>query len=350
MIEPEAYLMDMSGNIVHAWSHPQPKPAMWEHIVMLPNGDVLIIEKYTALLKLDWNSNLVWREPMPVHHDVTPLEDGTLLAVLLGLRQYRNLTCRFSAIAHLTAEGQDIDRWSTYDHLEEIHSKFDMTSFLDTILDSMIAAGCPPESIDAIPTAARQRKLPSGKLLYDYFHMNTVNVLPDTPLGRTDSRFQEGNILTCLRNVNQIAVLHKDTKEIVWVWGEGVLEWPHHPTLLPHGKMLIFDNGVFRKYTRVIEIDPPTGAIDWEYKDNPPERFFSYGKGSAQRLPNGNTLICDGDNGRAIEVTRDGRIVWEWLNPRIEKGHRIRLYRMMRLSPGMVEPLLENSEVQVDTP
>jgi len=35
----------------------------------------------------------------------------------------------------------------------------------------------------------------------------------------------------------------------------------------------------------------------------------------AQRLPNGNTLVCEGDKGRVLEVTRDGRIVWEYWNP-----------------------------------
>ena len=337
---PEAYIMDVSGRIVHTWTYPQEKFWVWDHMIMLTGGDAIIIEKYGYLLKLDWNSNLIWRRKMPVHHDVVELEDGTLLVIWLGLRSHRDILTRFSAIAHLTADGGEIDKWSTYDHLDEINLKFDRRSFLDTILDSMIAAGCPPESIDVIPGPVKTRRLRHGRTLYDYFHMNTLSILPDTPLGRADSRFRAGNILTCLRNVNQIAVLDRDTKEILWVWGEGVLEWPHHPTLLANGNILIFDNGVYRKYTRVIEVDPLTEAIEWEYKGDPPESFYSYGKGSAQRLPNGNTLICDGDNGRAIEVTNDGRIVWEWLNPATEEGHRVQVYRMMRLPPEAVDPLL----------
>ncbi|MFH1311850.1 MAG: arylsulfotransferase family protein, partial [Candidatus Eisenbacteria bacterium] len=86
---------------------------------------------------------------------------------------------------------------------------------------------------------------------------------------------------------------------------------------------------------------PVTETVKWQYIGDPPRSFYSEQKGSAQRLPNGNTLICDGDNGRAIEVTMAGEIVWEWLNPATEEGRRVQVYRMIRLDPGVVEPLLE---------
>jgi hypothetical protein len=176
--------------------------------------------------------------------------------------------------------------------------------------------------------------------VYDYFHMNTTTLIPDTPVGRKDSRFGEGNLLVCFRNVNQIAVLEKDTKEILWVWGEGELELPHHPTVLENGNILVFDNGAIRGYTRIIELDPLTEEIVWEYTGDPPETFFSSTRGSAQRLPNGNTLICESNDGRVFEITSDGEIVWEWYNPQLAGERRVQIYRMLRYSPEMVEPLL----------
>jgi hypothetical protein len=172
--------------------------------------------------------------------------------------------------------------------------------------------------------------------------MNTVSILPDTPAGRADARFRAGNLLTCFRNVNQIAVLDRDTMEIVWAWGEGDLEWPHHPTMLDDGSILIFDNGVVREYTRVIELDPISETIMWEYVGDPPESFYSPTRGSAQRLPNGNTLICEGDRGRCFEISRAGEIVWEWINPATDdRGRRAQIYRMMRYQPEFIESLLE---------
>ncbi len=51
----------------------------------------------------------------------------------------------------------------------------------------------------------------------------------------------------------------------------------------------------------------------WSYSD--PGTFYSSFISGAQRLPGGNTLICSGAQGRVFEVTPDGRIVWEYLNP-----------------------------------
>jgi len=64
--------------------------------------------------------------------------------------------------------------------------------------------------------------------------------------------------------------------------------------------------------------------IVWEYSGltigyaeshSLPHSFFSGSISSAQRLPNGNTLICEGDDGRIFEVTAQHEIVWEYIFP-----------------------------------
>ena len=65
----------------------------------------------------------------------------------------------------------------------------------------------------------------------------------------------------------------------------------------------------------MLEIDPATKAIVWKYQDTPVWNFFSPRISSAQRLPNGNTQICEGLFGRLLEVTPDGDLVWEYVNP-----------------------------------
>jgi len=63
-------------------------------------------------------------------------------------------------------------------------------------------------------------------------------------------------------------------------------------------------------YSRIIEINPKDNKIAWEYKSDPPISFFSYHISDAERLPNGNTLICEGGPGRVFEVTPAQEIVW----------------------------------------
>jgi hypothetical protein len=65
----------------------------------------------------------------------------------------------------------------------------------------------------------------------------------------------------------------------------------------------------------VLEIDPDTDEIVWTYQEQQNVDFFSPHLSSAQRLHNGNTLICEGTFGRLFEVTAEGETVWEYVNP-----------------------------------
>ena len=68
-------------------------------------------------------------------------------------------------------------------------------------------------------------------------------------------------------------------------------------------------------YSRVVEIDPATCEVVWSYEKMPPLAFFSPIIPNAQRLWNGNTLINEGATGRLFEVTSQGEVVWEYINP-----------------------------------
>ena len=77
----------------------------------------------------------------------------------------------------------------------------------------------------------------------------------------------------------------------------------------------MFDNGLARNWSRVVELDPASGEIVWEFRGDPQTSFHTAICGAAQRLPNGNTLITDSDSARVIEVAGDGEIVWEFRSP-----------------------------------
>jgi len=58
-----------------------------------------------------------------------------------------------------------------------------------------------------------------------------------------------------------------------------------------------------------------SNQVVWKFQSALPNSFYSQYISSAQRLPNGNTLINSGANGHFFEVTRDGEVVWEYINP-----------------------------------
>ena len=99
-----------------------------------------------------------------------------------------------------------------------------------------------------------------------------------------------------------------------------------------------------------LEIDPRTDKIVWKYEPAQAAGFFTMTRGGAQRLPNGNTLIASVGEGRAFEVTPDGKKVWEYYTRLVttEKFGRPMLrhdpfYRMERIGADKVEKLLSGS-------
>ncbi len=136
----------------------------------------------------------------------------------------------------------------------------------------------------------------------------------------------DGNVLASLRSVSAVVVISRETGEILWRTEPGLVSQQHHPTELPNGNILIFDNGVFRPgsdvpYSRVVEVERATGKVAWEYHDPAREAFFAPFMGSAQRLPNGNTLITDSPAGRLFEVTARGELCWEYVVPQFGGYH-----------------------------
>jgi len=90
-------------------------------------------------------------------------------------------------------------------------------------------------------------------------------------------------------------------------------------------------------------MDPLTAQVVWEYTGTPKDSFYSGFISGAQRLPNGNTLICEGAKGRLFEVTTDKEIVWEFRTPYrgIVLGHEAsNIYRTTRYSGEYCRPLL----------
>jgi outer membrane protein assembly factor BamB len=140
----------------------------------------------------------------------------------------------------------------------------------------------------------------------EWTHANSISLTP------------EGEFLISFRQTSTIGIVDRKTGEFTWKWGPGIVSHQHHPTLLDNGNILLFDNGAHRRgmnFSKVIEVDPKTNKIVWEYQGDPPLSFYSYNISSAERFPNGNTLVCEGAPGRVFEITQEGEIVWEYISP-----------------------------------
>lgn len=316
----KVYLTDLTGRLVHQWQVP-PAYQRCEYAELLDDGSVLVVCVDQGLLHMDWGSRVLWELKMKVHHDVTLRPDGTILVPYHTQQPYRGRQVWFDYLLSLSMEGRILGRWSTLEHLDEL-KKHHGPSPLDT------PPGPGPDPLLRSPTGV------------DYYHLNTVEVLPDTPLGREDPRFRAGNILISLRNADVIMILDRESYHVEWSWGRDELDLQHMPTMLETGNILVFDNGTYRNWSRVVELEPATGKIVWEYRGDPPESFYSKWRGSNQRFPNGNTLICESERGHAFEITPEGEVVWEFWNPELYGTNRRRIYRLLRVPVEKVAPYL----------
>lgn len=156
------------------------------------------------------------------------------------------------------------------------------------------------------------------------------------------------NLLFSLRHLDIIGTVDPIKNEIVWCYGPGILDGLHQPTMLENENILVFDNGTYRGYSIVREIEPASGTIVWQYENG--EDFFSPFRSGNQRLPNGNTLICECDAGHLFEVTQEKNIVWDFWSPFVGQGpHHLgkRIHRATRYAPEDVEPLLESRKDKI---
>ena len=156
----------------------------------------------------------------------------------------------------------------------------------------------------------------------DWSHINSVEYVADNPLTHTPA------FLVSARHISEVLFVDAKTGEVLWQSPKGLFSLQHDATYLQNGDVMVFDNGFDREHdfpvlrSRAIEINPLTNQIVWQYRGG--STFTEQSKlessimGGAQRLQNGNTLITLSVQGRIIEVTKSGQVVWEYVEPSVD--------------------------------
>jgi hypothetical protein len=306
-------LLDMDGRVVHRWSMPgfsvfharllpsgallamstdaslpppaqvpfnQPPPPFSQHIRRL-GGNA------THLRELDWDGTLRWEYTNErIHHDFVREPNGhTLVAEWVELSRAADRKVQ----GGVRRPGEKFPRMLCDDIVEIDHDGTELRRFrLSELLDPVRDAICPLE----------QR--------WEWTHLNSLAVMPD------------GDVLFSCRSNSRVGIISRSDGQLRWKYGAPDVFHQHHASALESGNVQIFDNGMHRvgtPFSRVVEVDPKSGAVAWEYVGEPPEQFFSGHISGAERQPNGNVLVCEGASGRLFEITRRGETVWEWVSP-----------------------------------
>ncbi|MDA1370949.1 MAG: aryl-sulfate sulfotransferase [Proteobacteria bacterium] len=407
-----AVLIDMNGNVVKQWTEIAAVPGPFR---ILPGGYVmggdvprLPYQEAIALLQLDWDGNEVWRydqmeqvktqeteneagekeggetvwssrqhhdwqrEGNPVGYYAPGMEPQIASGRTLVLA-HKNVTIpeisprqlEDDYIYELNWEGEVIWEWLASDHVDEL--------------------GFSEEARNAIHRSVNWNE---ARQSADWLHINSLSYLGENQwYDDGDERFHPENVMFSAREANIIGIINRegnvvwrigpdytDTKELAEL---GQIIGQHNPHLIPkglpgEGNLLVFDNGgsagygfanpaapngvasVRRDSSRVIEFNPVTFEVIWEYSVGATEKFtfFSHYVSNAQRLPNGNTLVNEGADGRIFELTAEKEIVWEYMSPFLGTRNfpTRRIFRAYRVPYDWVPQLAPPTETEVIPP
>ena len=315
-----AYLIGMRGEVLHQWSFPL-TPGNYAYL--LPNGNLLWSGrtddgpplrrgKGGLLREYDWEGKILWEYVDPAqHNDFRRLPNGN--TIYLG---WEPMSQEAASRVKGGRPGTERDGVIYGDYIREVtpqgKTAWEWHAFSDMDLERYVLC----------PSCGRD----------EFAHANACAPLAD------------GGVMVSFRRLNLIAIIDRATQRFRWERRDDSWGHQHDCSLLPNGNILFFANGIHRQvnpYSRVIEIDPASGETKWEYLGSPIWTFFSPNYSGAQRFPNGNTLICEGQMGRLFEITEQGEIVWEYICPFFApyegRGVGNCLFRAYRYAPDSPE-------------
>lgn len=322
----EAILMDMEGEELREWSVQRfgdDGRLGWAMADFGPTGDLYAVHAHRALYRLNWDNEVVWALDGNVHHDFDFDRQGDIWVLTERVRtvEFAGHPVRLvdQGVAVVSgADGRVVRRFWMYEHLVE--QPF-FRKYMQKRLGLVEREG--KLVVRGGHTSLSERLSSRPK---DWLHANTAELMANG-----SEHWDEGDFMTCLALANMVVVFDKDDFSVRWHWAENALEHPHDPSLTADGTITVFDNGKFRRTSAVKEVEPTTKELVWMYEGTELDPFFSAIRGLAQRLSNGNTLITSSQEGRVLEVTVEGEIVWEWYNPDLIEGKMRVPIRMVRL-------------------
>lgn len=362
MASTTTYLIDNTGNITHTWSSSYyPGAAVW----WLGNGTILraiLVGPGPAgagggVEKITWDGTVIWdfrynTDGHLSHHDVKSLPNGNVLMIAWETKTYTDIIkagrnpnydpYQDLLVDHIIevkptgpSSGDIVWEWHAWDHLIQDY---------DSSKDNYGVVEDHPELID----------FNFGNKKSDWLHTNAV-----------DYNKKLDQIILSVSSFNEIWIIdHSTTTEeaaghtggnsgkggdILYRWGnpqayrigdesDRKLFFQHDAQWIDagypgEGNILIFNNGAGRPstdYSSVDEIIPPVDTAgnyflepgfaygpkepEWSYTRDTPESFFASYLSGAQRLLDGDTLICNGETGEIFEVTPEKITVWEYTN------------------------------------
>lgn len=317
-------LIDRDGSVLHEWrvdpmkifagnrfarSNQTPR-ALEERVVhgvhLFPDGDILFNLDYVGAVRLDACGDVVWQLPEGTHHSIERADDGTFW--IPGA----SADVRRASPAHPDGH-PGLVRPVYHDRILRVTADGDVLDEIN-VLDLLYENGLERHVVKARQVNAE-----------DVTHLNDVEPLRKS-LAAQHPLFEAGDLLVSLRNLDLVFVFDPGSRRVKWDASLPFIH-QHDPDFMADGWIGVFDNnrdftgrGTMLGGSRVIALKPGTDSTRVLYPRTRSRPFYSDILGKWQQLENGNLLLTEGRPGRLLEVTVDGRVVWEWIGEPYEES------------------------------
>ena len=358
------YLIDHLGRKVHTWRIEDDEIKIAK---LLENGNLMVRlaghndDGNDRVAELGRTGNIIWEYPYGnMHHDFLKLPNGNVLMLMNKL-----LTSPEAIAVGARLPSTSGRRW-WYDYLVEVKptgASSGEVVWQWSVMDHLVQDN-DPDKPNYGPIAEHPERIDINYTLFQrplIRHFTYLNSLDYNPA--------LDQIMISARNYSELWIIdHNTTTEeaagpkgdLLYRWGnprahgngdyqDQQLFRQHTTHWIPQGlpgagNVLIFNNGheyngLERNYSTVDEIALPpfedrayqlepdyafaAPQRQWIYSAPNPVDFYSPDMSGAQRLPNGNTQICEGASdvaGVIFQVTPDGTTVWKYINPVSRNG------------------------------
>ncbi|WP_405301551.1 aryl-sulfate sulfotransferase [Kordia sp.] len=364
----ETYLINNCGEIVNQWTS---TVAPGNAVYLLENGNLLRAGRISnpdinfggvggKVELFDWDGNLLWEytyssTTVSQHHDVFPMPNGNILMLAVStmteaealqagrdpndITQGKLFNEQILELEPVGANGANVVwEWNVNDHLiqdlDPTKDNFGVVEDNPQLLDINFLGGSAGNAnwlhFNSIQYDERLDQIViSSRLLSEIYIIDHSTTTTQAATNTGGARGKGGNFLYRWGNPQ---AYKRGTPSDQKLFGQ------HYPHFIADGldderKIIVFNNGLTRlpSVSQIDIISPPEDSdgvysytpgaaygptnTDYTYKAIVETDFYSRILSSAQRLPNGNTLICDGDDGYFFEITPSEEIVWEYINP-----------------------------------
>jgi len=383
------YLIDLAGNVVHQWeSDAQAGNAVY----LLEDGSLLRTEQIAPtgsrsfdrggaggrVRKIAPDSTVLWEFVLSntagrLHHDIEPLPNGNILMIAWEAKSSEEAMAagrdpallkdgelwpdRILEIEPIDPEGGRIVwEWHVWDHLIQEYDpskkNYGDVSAHPELIDLNFTHHGGPSDWNHTNAVAYNAQLDQIALsVHEFSELWIIDHSTTTEEASGHAGGDSGRGGDLLYRWGNAQAYGAGTPRDQILFGQHDVQWISSG-LPGAGNLLLFNNGFNRPgdaWSSVVELNPPIDGVgayalrlgmayppqrpSWRYAS---AEIYSPNISGAQRLTNGNTLICSGAGGRLTEVTPGGDVVWIYVNPYATgQGKKLRqeLFKVHRYEP-----------------